>query len=239
MGAAGLVIPAPTVYGRRAAPGAVPDRLIAGIRLTTVAGAEAGIEALLIPGNGLSLRPWDTATLRQMAAWDERGFPDSAFDMGFLREPARMAEFLDWLVRDERHLHLAAFEADRAVGRVSVNMRDPAGIYIWGVHVPPGHGGRGVCTRMLEALLAWLDARDGGSELVLSVNSFAHHARRIYERLGFLPAETRWQFDPALDAALRRLAPAQRSQVDGHVRFQRGRWEVRTTLMRRPAPAHR
>ncbi len=216
----------------------MPNQLPASIQLTTAVAAGIEPEAPVIMGHGLQVRLWDGDLLLQMSAWGERGFPFSAFDMGFLKEPARMAEFTGWLGRDNRHLHLAAIEADRAVGRVSVNFRDPAGIYIWGVHVPPEYEGRGVCTRMLQALLGWLDTRDCG-ELVLSVNSFAHGARRIYERLGFAPVETRWQFDPALDADLRRLPPGQHGPVEGHVRFSLGRWEVRTFLMRRPAPGRK
>lgn len=199
----------------------------------------AGMELGPLPGEGLELRPWDAGVLREMAAWGERGFPFTAFDMGYLKDPARMADFAGWLEREERHLHFAACEDGRAVGRVSVNMRDPAGIYIWGVHVPPEHEGRGVCTRMLSALLAWLDERDGCGELVLSVNTFAHNARRIYERLGFHPAETRWLYDAVLDADLRRVSPGPRGPVEGHVRFRNGRWEVRTNLMRRPAQSQR
>lgn len=196
--------------------------------------APDGIET--IPGNGLVLRPWDEATLRAMAAWGERGSPFSAFDMGFLRDPARLAEFTARIESDDRHLHFAAWEGESVVGRVSVNLRDPAGIYLWGVHVPPEHEGRGVCTRMLAALLQWLDARDGGSELVLTANTFADRARGIYERFGFVPVDTRWQYDAALDEELRRLPPDERRGLTGHIRFHNGRWEVRTYLMRRPKP---
>ena len=192
------------------------------------------VEAASIPGEGLVLRLWNDDLLRAMAHWGERGFPYHAFDMGFLRDPARFAEFTSQLRNDARHIHFAAIESGTPVGRVSVNFQDPAGLYLWGVHVPPEHEGRGVCRRMLTALIAWLTVEHPNRGLVLSVNTFAARALRAYIALGFAPAETRWLHDSALADALAVLPPDRRGPVAGHVRFRHDRWEVRTFLMRRP-----
>jgi len=188
-----------------------------------------------IPGEGLTLVRWNDELLRVMANWSERGFPYHAFDLGFLRDPARFAEFTLRASNDTRHLHFAAIEAGEPIGRVSINLEDPAGLYLWGVHVPPEHEGRGVCRRMLAALIGWLAIEHPNQGLVLSANTFAERALRAYLALGFATAETRWLFDSALAEALSELPPGQRGPVSGHVRFQHGRWEVRTYLMRRPS----
>ncbi len=194
-------------------------------------------EGVPIAGEGLVLRSWDDELLRAMAHWGERGFPYGAFDMGFLRDPARFAEFKTRLRDDGRHVHFAAIEENQPVGRVSVNLEDPVGLYIWGVHVPPEHEGRGVCRRMLAALIGWLAAERPDRDLVLSVNTFADRALRAYRGLGFAPAETRWLFDSVLDEALPLLSLDRREVVSDHVRLRNNRWEVRTFLMRRPASA--
>ena len=140
-----------------------------------------------IEGEGLTLVPWNGELLRGMANWRERGFPYGAFDMGFLRDPARFAEFSARVRNDTRHVHFAAVEGDAPVGRVSVNLQDPAGLYLWGVHVPPEHEGQGVCRRMLTALIAWLAVERPNEGLVLSANTFAERALRAYLALGFVP----------------------------------------------------
>lgn len=193
---------------------------------------------LLIQGDGLVLRPWDQEALRQMATWGARGFPYNAFDMGYLRDPQRAAATLAWTNQERTHRHFVAGEGDAAVGRVSVNLRDPAGLYLWGVHVPPEHEGRGICRRMLAALMAWLEREHPGPGFVLTTNTFAERAHRAYFALGFEITETRWQYDRALAEALWKVPAEEREPIAGHVRFHAGRWEVRTYLMRRPAAPH-
>jgi RimJ/RimL family protein N-acetyltransferase len=188
-----------------------------------------------VPGDGLVLRPWDEDALLAMAEWGERGFPYNAFDMGFLREPRRLEALLSW-VRDEKsHLHFAAWEGGRVVGRVSVNLVDEAGLYLWAVHVPPEHEGRGVCRRMLTALMDWLAAEHPGRDFVLSSNTFAERAHRAYFALGFEIDEVRWQYDRALAEAVWRVSHEERETIAEHLRFHNGRWEVRTHIMRRPS----
>lgn len=132
------------------------------------------------------------------------------------------------------HRHFVAVEDETAVGRVSVNTRDEAGLYIWGVHVPEEHGNRGVCRRMMLALTAWLDAQYPlGPACVLTTNAFATHAHRAYHAAGFEIAETRWHFDRQLADLLWKVAPAQREPIAPYIRFQRGQWEVRVHIMKR------
>ncbi len=186
-----------------------------------------------IPGEGLVLRPWDAGLVRQVAAWGQRGFPYHAFDLGYLRDPARAASMLAWTHDAGPHRHFIAVEDGKAVGRASVNLRDVSGLYIWGVHVAPEHEGRGVCRRMLAALMQWLEAIYPARPFVLSSNSFAEHAHRAYFALGFEIVETRWHFDRELADKLWRVSPAERETIGRHIRFQGGRWEVRTYVLRR------
>lgn len=188
-----------------------------------------------IQGAGLVLRPWTADLVAQLAVWGEYGFPFHSFDLGYLRDPARARDTLAWAQGPGPHRHFIACEGDTAVGRVSVNLRDEAGLYLWAVHVPPEHQGRGVCRRMLAALLGWLEARyPHGTGFVLSTNAFAEHAHRAYRAIGFEVAETRWHFDRQLAEELWKATPAQREPISRHIRFYNGRWEVRIHLMRRP-----
>ena len=60
-----------------------------------------------IEGYGLVLRPWDAGLVRQMAAWGQRGFPYSAFDLGYLRQPVRAAAMLDRMREEGPHRHFS------------------------------------------------------------------------------------------------------------------------------------
>ncbi len=187
----------------------------------------------VVPGDGLVLRPWDAFLVDQMANWGERGFPYHAFDMGYLRDPMRAANALLWAYDESPHLHFVAVEGETAVGRLSVNLKDVSGLYIWAVHVPPEHEGRGVCRRMLAALMEWLEPDYPDRDFVLSSNTFAEHAHRAYRALGFEIIETRWHFDREIAETLWKVSPAQREPISRHIRFHNGRWEVRTYVLKR------
>ena len=187
-----------------------------------------------IEGFGLELRPWDVDLIRQMAEWGERGFPYHAFDVGHLRDPAKAEAALQFGRQESPHHHYVACEDGRAVGRVSVNLRDVSGLYIWAVHVPPEHAGRGVCRRMLAALMAHFEeVRPDALEFVLSSNTFAEPAHRAYRALGFEVVETRWHFDKEIAERLWKVDPIQREPIARHIRFHSGRWQVRTYVLKR------
>lgn len=187
-----------------------------------------------IPGDGLVLCPWDRDLLRQVANWSERGFPYHAFDMGRLRDPVEAETMLRQTAEMGPHRHFIAVEDGVAVGRLAVNLRDEAGFYIWGVHVPEEHGRRGICRRMVDALVRWLEAQyPAGPAFLLSTNAFAVHAHRAYRAAGFTIAETRWYFDRELAQSLWKVTPELRASIAEHIRFHHGRWEVRVHIMRR------
>jgi len=191
----------------------------------------------VIEGEGVTLRPWDAELVRQMANWGERGFPYHAFDLGYLRDEQRAANSLTWAYENGPHRHFVACEGGAAVGRVSVNLRDASGLYIWAVHVPPEHEGRGVCRRMLAALMSWLESQYPDRDFVLSSNTFAEHAHHAYYALGFTVVETRWHFDREIAEQLWRVPASAREPIAKHIRFHNGRWEVRTYVLRRPRGA--
>jgi RimJ/RimL family protein N-acetyltransferase len=186
----------------------------------------------VIEGEGITLRPWDDDLAAQMACWQERGFPFHGFDLSHLRDPAKSHDTVERMRRDRRHRHFVACEGATAVGRVSVNLHDRAGLYIWAVHVPPDHEGRGVCRRMLRALIDWLAVRYPSRDVVLTTNTFAKPAHRAYRAIGFEIVEKRWQYDEAIARALLRGPRDFYVRIAPHVRYTNGRWEVRTLLMR-------
>ncbi len=190
-----------------------------------------------LSGYGLQLRPWDPALIRQMAQWGERGFPYHMFDLGYLRDPSRASSALSWSREESRHRHFIAVEDGAAVGRASVNLEDDNGLYLWAVHVPPEHEGRGIARRMLATVMIWLESEAPGFDFILTTNSFAERAHRTYFALGFNTIDTRWVNDDVLTKAMWQVAPAQRKQIAAHVRFFDGRWQVRQHLMRRLAGA--
>jgi RimJ/RimL family protein N-acetyltransferase len=188
-------------------------------------------------GLGIELRYWDRALVDQIARWGTHGFPYSAFDMNYLRDRNRAKSTLERMRDRSQHLHFVACEEGAAVGRLSVNMLDRSGLYIWAVHVPPEHEGRAVARRMLAVLLSYLEAERPGRDFTLTSNAFATRAHRAYRYLGFEAVETRWQFDRELAQDLLRLPPEAREPVAQDVRFVFGRWEVKTLVFRRKAGA--
>ncbi len=190
-------------------------------------------------GLGLELHPWDAALQAQMAAWGEHGFPFHAFDLAHLRDPDRAGEVLEKRLQSFPHLHFVAVEDGAAVGRVSVNLADPAGLYIWSVHVPPEHEGRGVCRRMLTILMPWLAERYAGRDFVMTSNTFATRAHRAYLTLGFTITSTRWQYDSEMAAALWKLSPLEREQMAAHTRFSAGLWETKAYVFKLPSGSFR
>lgn len=183
-------------------------------------------------GEGLELRAWDEGLLAQMADWGERGFPYAGFDLGYLRDPADARRALEFALARGPHRHFVACEGEVAVGRVSVNVEDRAGLYLWAVHVPPEHEGRGVARRMVRVLCRWLQATYPGKEILLATNTFAEAAHRAYRAAGFEVTETRWQTDSSLSAVLFRMPPEEREPIARHLRFEKGRWEVRVYVMK-------
>ena len=193
-----------------------------------------------IPGEGLVLQPWDAGLVRAAGHWREHGFPYHAFDLPHLRTPAGVKAMLESARAPGPHRHFVAVADGIPVGRTSVNLRDVAGLYLWGVHVPPEHEGNAVCRRMLAALMRWLEPLYPGRPFVLNTNAFAEHAHRAYFALGFEMAATRWHYDRDLAERLWTVTRDERRTVSPYIRFHGGRWEVRTyTLVREPGvPMH-
>lgn len=186
-----------------------------------------------LEGEGLVLRPWDAELAEQMAGWSLRGFPYHAFDLGHLRDPIRRASAVAGCRAEGTHRHFVAVEDGVAVGRISVNLRDVTGTYLWSIHVPPEHGGRGVCRRMMAVVMRWLEEAYPRPSFVLTSNAFNDHAHRAYEAVGFRISETRWHFDKEVANALWRVTQKQREPIQKHLRFQGGRWQVRIHIFRR------
>ena len=151
--------------------------------------------------------------------------------------PGRLASAVHGCRAQGAHRHFVAVEDGVAVGRVSVNLKDPTGSYLFAVHVPPEHEGRGVCRRMLAVLMRWLEEVHPRPSFVLTSNAFNDHAHRAYRALGFEISETRWHFDREIADALWRVTPKQREPIQHHIRFQNGRWQIRTHIFRRQSGA--
>lgn len=186
-----------------------------------------------LAGEGLVLRPWDEALIAAALQWRDHPFPYQAFNVGYLRDPSRAAELLGNVRSPGRHRHYAAVEGGVPVGRVSVNLEDPAGLYLWSVHVPPEHEGRGVCRRMLAVLITWLELKNPSRSCLLNSSAFSRHAHRAYFALGFRITDSVWRQDQELQEAFAAASPEGRASVKDDVRFVDGYLETRTYIMRR------
>ncbi len=188
-----------------------------------------------ISGYGLRLVPWDAERLAEMGRWGERGFPYHAFDLGYLRDPERVKSMLGWAKEHNEHRHFVALEDGVAVGRISVNLSDESGLYLWSIHVPPEHEGRGVARRMMAALMTWLEVTVPGRDFILATNGFAEHAHRAYYATGFTILETRWVVDDHIARMLWKVEKERRRPVLDYMRFAGRQWQVQQHLMTRKA----
>lgn len=57
--------------------------------------------------------------------------------------------------------------------------------HVWGVYVRPEHQGKGVATRMMEALITRVKALPGLEIITFTVVSENRPAKALYEKLGF------------------------------------------------------
>lgn len=184
-------------------------------------------------GEGLALRPWDDELIASALGWQDHAFPYQAFNLGHTLDVGRAAELLANARAPGRHRHYAAVEGGVPVGRVSVNLEDPAGLYLWSVHVPPDHEGRGVCRRMLAVMISWLEYRHPTRSCLLNSSAFSLHAHRAYFALGFRITDAVWRQDAELQDAWRSATTDQQEAVRDHVRTVDGQMETRTYIMRR------
>ena len=95
-----------------------------------------------------------------------------------------------WDEQVQREYHARAFRPRRwqiitangaDAGMLSVEYR-PDEVYLARIEIRPGLQGRGIGTRIINALLA--EARQQGQDLVLDVLVVNERARALYERLG-------------------------------------------------------
>ena len=168
-----------------------------------------------------------------MALWGTHEFPYHAFNLDHLRDRKKASAALASVRASTQHRHFVACEDGVAVGRLSLNLKDGAGLYIWAVHVPPEHEGRGIARRMVALLMDSIEAVAPGPDFVLATHTFAGRAHRIYRSLGFAVAETKWTFDTEIARELWKVDADLRAPITEHIRFRNGRWEVRTYIMRR------
>lgn len=99
-----------------------------------------------------------------------------------------------WDEQVQRKYHARAFKPRRwqiitvngvDAGMLSVEYRT-AEVYLARIEIRPSLQGRGVGTRIINALLA--EARERGQDLVLDVLAVNERARALYQRLGFTEA---------------------------------------------------
>ncbi len=193
----------------------------------------------ILSGEGLELRPWDEDLVRQMGRWSAHGFPYHAFDLVHLRDRRRASAALASVREATVHRHYVACEDGRAVGRFSVNLDDPGGMYFWAVHVPPEHQGRHVCQRMMGVAIRAMEAEKPARDFVLTSHAFALRAHAAYFRLGFHIAETRWLFDQEIARELWKVGHDLREPIAPFTRMRNGRWEVQSFVMTRPGQRSR
>ena len=95
-----------------------------------------------------------------------------------------------WDEQKQREFHNRAFNPGRwqiitacgaDVGVIDVGRR-PTEIYLGRIEIHPSHQGRGICTRLISALID--EARCNGQDLALDVLTVNPRAQALYQRLG-------------------------------------------------------
>ena len=87
---------------------------------------------------------------------------------------------------DHRATWVACADDGRMLGMVGAHL-DGEGANLFGMWIDPAARGAGVGGKMLDALIAWLEARDPAAAISLSVNPTLAAAVRLYESRGFVP----------------------------------------------------
>lgn len=113
-------------------------------------------------------------------------------------DPEKMAQRL----ADAGNRIVGAFESEALVGVAGVMRQHHPKMahraYIWGVYVTPSARGRGIGEGVMRAAIECAQSWPGVDSIGLSVSARTHHARRLYERLGFVawgvePGALRWE----------------------------------------------
>jgi ribosomal protein S18 acetylase RimI-like enzyme len=128
----------------------------------------------------ITLRPATLETVKPLRLRALREDPDS-FGSTLEREQDRPDPDWDFWVKDT----LIAFDGDTPVGMANLKLEDD-GAQLFGMWVAPEARGKGVGEQLVQALLA----RAGDRPITLCVAEGAGAARRLYERLGFVPTGT-------------------------------------------------
>jgi ribosomal protein S18 acetylase RimI-like enzyme len=87
---------------------------------------------------------------------------------------------------NHRALWVAVGDDGRMLGMVGAHIEEQAAS-LFGMWVDPAARGAGVGGKMLDALIAWLEARHPTGAISLSVNPTLAAAVRLYESRGFTP----------------------------------------------------
>jgi GNAT superfamily N-acetyltransferase len=139
------------------------------------AGSDAGIE--VVPVSEEDWEVWRDIRLRSL-----RDSPD-AFGSTLERELAFTEQ--DWRRRlDGSGPAVLARSGGAAVGMGAGFIHAPGKLMIVAMWTDPGHRGRGVGSRILDALVAWAERNDVRPDLWVADTNPA--ARALYERHGFV-----------------------------------------------------
>ena len=150
------------------------------------AAARLGVAIAMMPGGP---QGWERSTVAE-----ERGSVVGVIQCGGDIPQFTITPRLVWLTLRTLGLPrmLGRIEAFRAMSRVQYPQ--PKGTYhIAELHVDPGQRGRGIGGSLLD--WAEVNAREQGFEVMSLVTTTSNPARRLYERHGFVVAETKTDAD--------------------------------------------
>lgn len=147
-----------------------------------------------LDASGLRLRPLDHADRRRFSEWKS---VDSPLFIGYDYSHLKRAESLRWFHEKTKHnawyfaidLPERPFVGFLGAKQIDFTHRDAK----LGIVLDPSYWGQGVGTRAMQRFLQFYFEERNMHRLYLDVNAFNARARRLYQSMGFIQIDTRWE----------------------------------------------
>ena len=190
------------------------------------------VESLPLVTEGLTIRRWTRDDVGRFAEWPGYEFPYEAFDFGFraMDSAERDRVYRDREARSDAIILAVDGDAGASLAYLALYGIDWAKGQVrnFGFRVHPHRCGRGVGTRVLQAVTRWL-FQGGMSSICVDVAASNPRAVRCYEKVGFARTGTVWR--DAADLAGKDLSTPRYTFLRPHVRMVKDSPQLRFWLM--------
>jgi RimJ/RimL family protein N-acetyltransferase len=190
------------------------------------------IESLPLVTEVLTIRRWTRDDVGRFAEWPRYEFPYEAFDFSFrdMDPIERDRAYRDREARPNAIILAVDGDAGASLAYLALHGIDwvTRQVHNFGCRVHPDWCGRGIGTKILEAVTCWL-FRGGMSSVSVDVAASNARAVRCYEKVGFVRTGTLWR--DAADLADKDLSAPRYAFLRPHVRIMKDSPQLRFWLM--------